>query len=415
MSNLTSIRKITAGAIGNTLEWYDFAIYGYFATSIGHIFFPKEDPVAQVLAAFGIFALGYLMRPVGGIVIGYIGDRVSRQAALTVSIAAMALPTFLVGIMPGYDVIGIAAPILLTLCRMMQGLSVGGEYTTSLIFMIESGAKNRRGLNGALGCCGAVLGILLGSATGAALGTVMSTESLETWGWRIPFILGLFIGLAGLWLRRHTHTDQKSSTDTKSPLSEIFKNHRLILVKLAGLAAFTAISFYLLFVYIVSWLELADKIAPEKALFVNTLSMIALIPIQILAASLSDRIGRKPILITATIAALIFAYPLFSGMYHHSTLVIQMSQLGFVVIAGAYFGTMPTFMVESSPKHVRTTVVALGYNLTLGIIGGLTPAAASWMVHRTHNDLSPVIMIMGAAIVSLIAILSLPETLQKEN
>ena len=193
MSKPTSLRNISSGAIGNALEWYDFAIYGYFATSIGRIFFPKEDPIAQVLAAFGIFAIGYLMRPVGGILIGHIVDRVSRQAALSVSIAAMAVPTFLIGVLPGYETIGIAAPILLTLCRMLQGLSVGGEYTTSLVFMVESAPTAHRGLNAALGCCGALLGMLLGSATGTVLATFIAPESLEVWGWRIPFIFGLFI------------------------------------------------------------------------------------------------------------------------------------------------------------------------------------------------------------------------------
>src|SRR6185437_6468488 len=152
---------IVAGAIGNVLEWYDFAVYGYFATAIGRTFFPKEDPVAQVLSAFGIFAVGFLMRPVGGALLGHIGDKFGRRAALTISVAAMAIPTFLVGVLPGYATLGIAAPILLTVLRMVQGLSVGGEYTTSVVFMVEQAPADRRGLIGAMGCCGAVGGILL--------------------------------------------------------------------------------------------------------------------------------------------------------------------------------------------------------------------------------------------------------------
>src|SRR4051812_26819356 len=150
---------IAAGAIGNVLEWYDFAIYGYFAAAIGRAFFPSEDPVAQVLAAFGIFAVGFLMRPVGGALIGYIGDRFGRRAALTFSVAAMAIPTFLVGALPGYQVMGMAAPIVLTLLRMIQGLSVGGEYTTSIVFMVERAPPGRRGIIGAMAGCGAVGGI----------------------------------------------------------------------------------------------------------------------------------------------------------------------------------------------------------------------------------------------------------------
>ncbi len=187
-------RVIAAGAIGNVLEWYDFAVYGYFAAAIGRAFFPQEDKVAQVLAAFGIFAVGFLMRPVGGALIGYIGDRFGRRTALTFSVAAMAIPTFLVGILPGYQTLGMAAPILLTLLRMIQGLSVGGEYTTTIVFMVEHARPDQRGVIGAMACCGAVGGILMGSAMGALLASAMSPEALADWGWRIPFLVGLVVG-----------------------------------------------------------------------------------------------------------------------------------------------------------------------------------------------------------------------------
>src|SRR5262245_35724349 len=213
MSSTRTPRMIAAGAIGNVLEWYDFAVYGYFAAAIGRAFFPQQDQVAQVLAAFGIFAVGFLMRPVGGAVIGYIGDRFGRPTALTVSVSAMAIPTFLVGVLPGYQVLGIAAPILLTLLRMIQGLSVGGEYTTSIVFMVERSPPERRGVVGAVGCCGAVGGILLGSATGAALAGLMSEQALETWGWRVPFLIGLVVGLAGFALRRGLAEDAPRQTE----------------------------------------------------------------------------------------------------------------------------------------------------------------------------------------------------------
>src|SRR5215472_211615 len=193
MEAASTRRVIAAGAIGNVLEWYDFAIYGYFAASIGRTFFPKEDAVAQLLSAFGIFAVGYLMRPVGGALVGHIGDKFGRRAALTFSVTAMAIPTFLVGILPGYASLGVMAPILLTLLRMIQGLSVGGEYTTSVVFMVERAPPGRRGVIGALACCGAVGGILLGSATGAIFAEVLSPETMVAWGWRIPFMLGLVV------------------------------------------------------------------------------------------------------------------------------------------------------------------------------------------------------------------------------
>jgi len=415
MSKPHSRKAIAVGAIGNILEWYDFAIYGYFATSIGRTFFPKADPVAQVLMAFGIFAIGFLMRPLGGIVIGYIGDRVSRQAALIVSIVAMAIPTFLVGIMPGYDTIGIAAPILLTLCRIIQGLSVGGEYPTSLVYMIEKAPANKRGFVGAMGSSSAYIGMLLGSGTGAALGAVLSPEHLDAWGWRIPFLFGLVIGLAGYLLRRGApEHSSHASAGTINPVVETFKNHRVLMFKLAGVSTFLAVSFYLIFVYIVSWLELVDKIPPGKSLEINTLSMIVLVPITLLAGAISDRIGRKPVLIIAALAAFIFSIPLLYGMYHQSDLVIQLSQIGFALVVGMFNGAMPALMVESAPAYIRTTVVALGYNLTMGILGGLTPLAASWLIHRTENEMIPAYLIVGVAAVSLIAVMFVSETYKKE-
>jgi MFS transporter, MHS family, proline/betaine transporter len=187
MDSSQTRRVIAAGMIGNVLEWYDFAIYGYFATAIGRHFFPHEDAVAQLLSAFGVFALGYVMRPVGGALIGHIGDRFGRRAALTFSVAAMAIPTFLIGLLPGYGTLGLAAPIALTLLRMVQGLSVGGEYTSSMVFLVEHAPDGRRGVMGAMASCGATGGILLGSAVGAGFAASMSEATLDAWGWPFRF------------------------------------------------------------------------------------------------------------------------------------------------------------------------------------------------------------------------------------
>ena len=403
-------RVIAAGAIGNVLEWYDFAIYGYFATAIGRTFFPREDPVAQVLSAFGIFAVGYLMRPIGGAVVGYIGDKYGRRAALTFSVTAMAIPTFLVGVLPGHGLLGILAPILLTMLRMIQGLSVGGEYTTSVVFMVEHAPPGRRGVVGAVACCGAVGGILLVSATGALLAEVMTAEALETWGWRIPFMLGLLVGMAGYFLRRHLVEAPRPVASGDSPLMETVRNHWPLLGRLAGLSVFNAVAFYLLFVYIVSWLQLADGIAPSHALGINTISMLILLPVMVGMGWLSDRVGRKPLLLIATGWGFVGALPLFWLMHHDQYYLILIGQLGFVLSVGMFLGTQPTAMVETAPVEVRCTAIALGYNVTLGIVGGLSPLTATWLVHRTGDNLSPAYLIMAAAAVSFLCVLLYRET-----
>jgi MFS transporter, MHS family, proline/betaine transporter len=402
-------RTIAAGAIGNVLEWYDFAIYGYFATAIGRTFFPHENPVAQVLAAFGIFAVGFLMRPVGGAFVGMIGDKFGRRAALTFSVTAMAIPTFLVGALPGYQSLGVMAPILLTLLRMIQGLSVGGEYTTSIIFMVERASPGRRGLVGAIGCCGAVGGILLGSATGEVLAIAMSPEALESWGWRIPFLLGLIVGFAGFLLRRRVQ-DTPKSVAGRSPLGETLRNHGWMLARLAGLSAFNAVAFYLTFIYIVSWLQLADGIAPKSALGVNTISMVALLIVMLIMGALSDHFGRKPLLLGATVLGFVGAVPFFWMMHHSQPGLILLGQMGFVVAVGMFLGAQPALMVETAPPAVRCTLIALGYNVCLGVIGGVSPMVATWLVHRTENEITPAFLVMGAAVISFLSTLRFKET-----
>jgi MHS family proline/betaine transporter-like MFS transporter len=410
MAAVNSRKVIAAGAIGNVLEWYDFAVYGYFAAAIGRTFFPSEDKVAQVLAAFGIFAVGFLMRPVGGALIGYIGDRLGRRAALTFSVAAMAVPTFLVGVLPGYQTLGIAAPILLTLLRMIQGLSVGGEYTTSIVFMVEHAKPGSRGMIGAMGCCGAVGGILAGSATGAALASVMSDAALESWGWRIPFMLGLVVGLAGFFLRRGIHEETKVKEAATASFFATVRDHRPLLLRLAALSVFNSVGFYLMFVYIVSWLQVADGIEPARALGINTISMALLLPLLLATAWLSDRIGRRPVLMGATAFAFVAAWPLFWLMHSSDAAVVLLGQLGFVLSVGAFVGCQPALMVETVPAEVRCTVIALGYNVTLGVVGGLSPLVATWLVERTGNNYSPAFMIMAAAAVSFLAALSFRES-----
>ena len=304
-------KVIAAGMIGNVLEWYDFAIYGYFAASIGRHFFPREDAVAQLLAAFGVFALGYLVRPIGGALIGHIGDRYGRRAALTVSVTAMAVPTFLMGLLPGYETLGLLAPVALILLRMVQGLSVGGEYTSSMVFLVERAPAGHRGLMGAFICCGTTVGILLGSGVGAATAAMMTTETLDAWGWRIPFLLGIVVGVAGFILRRHVIEAAPAARGERSPIVETLRDHWRLVVRLAGLSVFNAVSFYVMFVYVASWLQTADGISPAHALEINTISMMILLPALLASGWLSDRFGRKPILMASTALTVVVALPLF--------------------------------------------------------------------------------------------------------
>ncbi len=408
---VSNTRKvIAAGAVGNVLEWYDFAVYGYFAAAIGRAFFPQEDKVAQVLAAFGIFAVGFLMRPVGGALIGYIGDRFGRRTALTFSVAAMAIPTFLVGVLPGYQTLGVAAPILLTLLRMIQGLSVGGEYTTSIIFMVEHARPDQRGMVGAMAGCGAVGGILAGSATGAVLAAAMPSEMLEAWGWRIPFLIGLVVGLAGFALRRGIADEAIGKKPEHSPLLDTLRHRGPLLLRLAGLLG-------LQLGRLLSDLRLHRELAAAR----RRRGAGAGARDQYRqhgrpgAADRGDGLALRPDRPAAGHAgrhgfAFVTAWPLFWLLHSADPAIEMLGQLGFVLSVGTFIGCQPALMVEAVPGQVRCTAIALGFNVTAGLAGGLSPLVATWLVHRTDNNYSPAFMIMAAAAISFIAILNFKET-----
>jgi MFS transporter, MHS family, proline/betaine transporter len=410
MNRAPRSKIIAAGMIGNMLEWYDFSIYGTFAASIGREFFPRENAVAQLLAAFGVFAIGYVMRPIGGAVVGYIGDFYGRRTALAISITAMSVPTFLMGLLPGYQTLGLLAPIALVLLRMIQGLSVGGEYTSSMVFLVERAPVGHRGLMGAVACCGTTLGFLVGSGVGAMIAAMMTTETLDSWGWRIPFLFGIVVGIVGFILRRELGDASSFESSQRSAIIDALRDHWRLVVRLAQLSVFDAVTFLVTFVYVASWLQTADGISPAHMLEINTISMMVRLPAQLASGWLSDRFGRKPVLMLSTILAIIVALPLFWVMYHPLPILVLLGQAGFMLIIGLFGGTMATTMIESTPSPIRCTAIGLGHNACLGVIGGLTPLMAAWLVGRTADELAPAYLIMIAAAVSFFGAWRFKET-----
>ncbi len=414
-------RKVTAGIIGNVLEWYDFAVYGYFATILSGLFFPEEDKVVALIATYGIFAAGFLMRPIGGMIFGVMGDKLGRKKALTASVILMALPTSMIGLLPTYESIGMWAALLLTVLRLLQGLSVGGELTGSISFIVENAPQDRRGFFGSWTIVGAVGGILLGSLVGMLLTLMMDAEALSNWGWRLPFLAGILIGIVGLILRRDMNEGEDfeklkaSGQISKSPLKEFFRDHtRTAIVTVFSIWCF-AVSFYMLFVYLASYTHTFLGFKLEEALSINTFSMVILMGIILLMGHLSDKFGRKKVLIAGFIGFIIFSVPLFMiidlAEYWH----IQFAQIAFAFIVGTQQGVFPAALVERFPTRIRYTGLSVSYNFALAIFGGTTPMLATWLIHISDGDiLMPCYYLMFSAIVSLIAVSKFEETYKKK-
>jgi MHS family proline/betaine transporter-like MFS transporter len=411
---LTGRRRIVAaGVIGNVMEWYDFGVYGYFAVAIGRHFFPAEDAVSSLLAAFGVFAAGFFMRPVGSLLFGHIGDKHGRKRALTASVLLMAIPTFLIGALPTYQQIGVVASGLLVLLRLLQGLSVGGEYTTSSIFLVERSAAGRRGFLGSFVPVGSCAGILLGSAVGALLTTLLDRDAVESWGWRVPFLIGITVGLVGIYIRRNLIDDggaRDEEAPVAAPVREAFRSERRMIARLIGLGAVGAVGFYMCFVYVTTYLRQVDHIAQSAALDINTISMAVLLLLLAPVGALSDRVGRKPVLLLASGGMFITAWPLFWMLHHSNFAVILLGQIGFAVLSACFWGAVPATMVELVPYRLRCTVLSVGYNTGMAVLGGLTPMIAVYTIKHSQYDLSPAFLLMAAAAISFIVITGLRET-----
>ncbi len=401
-------RIITAGIIGNVLEWYDFGVYGFFASIIAMQFFPSDNPTVSLIAAFGAFAAGFLMRPVGAAIFGHIGDQLGRIRALQLSVLCMAVPTFLIGWLPTYETIGMTAAILMVLMRMIQGAAVGGEYTSSIVYLAEAAPPGRRAFYTCWSMFGATGGILLGSAVGAVLSNVMDPQALNGWGWRLAFIIGISVSIVGYYIRRGL-VEQDTVKHEKPPLLEAFSSHGKDIFRIMGLNVITAVTFYLIFVYAVTWLVKSVGESRSEALDINTASMLLLLVLLPLFAILSDIWGRRKVLLLGTGGTALLAYPLVKLMHHTDAMLILAGQMGFAVLVACFASSIPAVMTETFPKKIRVTAVSVSYNFTFAIFGGTSPMVAVWLIKGSHDDLSFAWYITLSAVISLLFALSIKD------
>lgn len=386
-----TVRATIAGVIGNVLEWYDFAIFGYFAPVIGANFFPNNSQAGSLLSAYAVFATAYFVRPVGGVLFGYLGDRKGRKTALLWSVLLMAVPTTLIGTLPTALSIGSAATASLVVLRLMQGLSVGGEYVGSIAYVTELAPHNRRGFFGSLTPCASTAGVAMGSLVAFFIHDRLDAPAMQAWGWRLPFLAGFVIGGVALWMRQGLPETpdfeevRQSGAIVENPVVDVIMAMPTRILHVLALVMFSGGGFYMLFVWFPTFLtQLVNPPIPH-AFAVNTISMLVLTVLIPLSGTLSDGIGRTPLLIATSAAAALLAYPLIVLAKHGSFGCALAAQLVFAALLAGYSGPIAATMVEMFPARTRFCGIAVSYNLSLSVFGGTAPFVSTYLIMHTGN------------------------------
>ncbi|MDA1342793.1 MAG: MFS transporter [Proteobacteria bacterium] len=410
---MSQVKKVIASTmIGNGLEWYDYALYGTFTALISKHFFPPGDDAVALIATFGIFAVGFLMRPLGAMFFGYIGDKYGRKNALALSILLMAFPTACIGLLPTYQEIGLWAPVLLTLIRLVQGVAIGGEFGGSIVYLVEHASTKNKNQMGNFSILSMLIGLLSGAMIAAALAHFMPAEAFDSYGWRIPFIMGFFIGIVGLYIR--TKLDEspvfmeakEAGHTSDAPIKEALqKSHKEILLGIGVYLAVT-IPFYIQTVFMPSFLVKFLKFSTSDSLLIFSLSLLTMMVVAPISAWLSDNKDREIVLKVVLISYIAFAIP-YSYMLEQNTFAaVLTAQLLFAVILGSYIAPIPTLVVELFPTKTRYTGMSLACNLAAAIFGGTAPILVTKMITMTGSYSPIAFYIMAAAFASFLCIAS---------
>lgn len=402
-----SVKVVLAGAIGNAIEFYDFTVYAFLASYFAAHFFPTTDPVAGLLASYATLAIGMIMRPVGGLVLGLVGDKLSRRFALQLSVVMIAVPTLIIGLLPTYETIGVLAPILLVTLRMIQGLSVGGEYSSSIVYIVEHAPPDRRGLWGSFSPMGAFGGLFLGTAACIIVGNFLGSEAMSAWGWRIPFLASILLTAVGIAVRMNLNVDAQipGVEPSSSLLARAFLNHWWEMMAIALANTSTGIVTFVGFAYAVPWMMEMAGVSRQHALAINLYGLIAVGLLSLVGGALGDRVGRLRVSLSGLGILLIGAWSAFSLLGSSST-VEQVIGISLVALGQGFFvGPMCACMVALVPPDVRTTVISIGYSLPVGVFGGLAPLITEYVFARLGVGMAPALVIMAGAFTSLTAIL----------
>ncbi|WDJ89931.1 glycine betaine/L-proline transporter ProP [Xanthomonas campestris] len=414
-------KAVGAAALGNAMEWFDFGVYGYLAVTLGQVFFPSSSPTAQLIATFATFTVAFLVRPIGGMVFGPLGDRYGRQKVLAATMILMALGTFSIGLIPSYAQIGLWAPALLLLARLLQGFSTGGEYGGAATFIAEYATDRNRGLMGSWLEFGTLGGYIAGAATVTALHMTLSQAQMLDWGWRVPFLVAGPLGLLGLYMRMkleetpafRAYTEQSEQRERETAgqgLMTLLRLHWPQLLKCVGLVLVFNVTDYMLLTYMPSYLSVTMGYAESKGLLLIILVMLVMMPLNVVGGMFSDKLGRRPMIIGACAALFALAIPclLLIGSGSDVLIFTGLMLLGLALVC--FTSSMPSTLPALFYTPVRYSALSIAFNVSVSLFGGTTPLVTAWLVERTGDPLVPAYYLMGAAAIGLVTMLFVRET-----
>jgi MHS family proline/betaine transporter-like MFS transporter len=369
----------------------------------------STDASTALILTYLTFAVGFISRPLGAILFGRLGDKYGRKKALVTSMILMAIPTGCIGLLPSYEMIGVAAPILLLVIRILQGLSLGGAYSGSISYVVEHAPADKRSTLGSSIKISLVIGFLFGSMVSTLVSSLLTEEQFYSWGWRLPFFIGVGIGFVGYYIRHHGEESpvyeeaKKNGTLSTSPVRDTFFKYPQKMLRALMVYLFVTVPFYVIAIYMIAYSNKHLGMSESDALLINTIAMASMLVLIYPAAWLGDRIGRRPVLMGAIIAMLVVVYPAFTIMQSGIFINVLIAQCALAMIIGWYLGTIPATLVELFPTSVRYTGMSLAYNIC-AIVGGFSPSLAEYLIRSTGNNMSIMWLLVGSGALSFVAL-----------
>ncbi|MEU2056681.1 glycine betaine/L-proline transporter ProP [Streptomyces bungoensis] len=411
-------RAVKAAALGNAMEWFDFGVYSYIAVTLGKVFFPSGNPTAQLLSTFGAFAAAFVVRPIGGMVFGPLGDRIGRQKVLAVTMIMMAVGTFAIGLIPSYASIGVGAPLLLLAARLVQGFSTGGEYAGATTFIAEYAPDKKRGFLGSWLEFGTLAGYVGGAGLVTLMTALLSSHDLLSWGWRIPFLIAGPMGVIGLYLRLRleetpafaAEVEKAETARPKVPLRDMVAGQWKALLVCMGLVLIYNVTDYMLLSYMPSYLTSELKYDETHGLLVVLGVMVLMMIVQPFAGLLSDRIGVRPMIAAGCAGFLLLSVPALLLIRQGSLLAVALGMGALGLLLVCFTAAMPAALPALFPTRVRYGSLSIGFNVSVSLFGGTTPLVVTALIGATGNMMMPAYYMMAAAVVGGFAVWRMAES-----